>query len=60
MQDLNELFRSKVQACFLGVAIGDAMGMPVETMTDDQIEKAVPGGVTGFLDAKQTRFDSIS
>jgi ADP-ribosyl-[dinitrogen reductase] hydrolase len=44
-------FRSRVQGCFLGVAIGDAMGMPVETMKREQILEATNGtGVTGFVD----------
>lgn len=31
--------RNKVVGSFFGVAIGDALGMPVETWTSDQIEK---------------------
>jgi ADP-ribosyl-[dinitrogen reductase] hydrolase len=41
----------RVQSCLLGVAIGDAMGMPVETMTDKQILAVTNNlGVSGFID----------
>lgn len=47
---------SRVQACMMGVAIGDAMGMPVEMMTPEEIKEKVPGGqVTGFIDSIQRR-----
>ena len=40
---------SRMQACLLGVKIGDAMGMPWETMSPEQILEATDGiGVTGF------------
>jgi len=52
---------SKIQGTFLGCAIGDAMGMPVETMTADGILKVTDGkGVTTFMDAKQRNLKSIS
>ena len=45
---------SKVQGCLLGVAIGDAMGMPWECMTYEQIMERTNGvGVTGFVDPIQ-------
>ncbi|MEK7583980.1 MAG: ADP-ribosylglycohydrolase family protein [Patescibacteria group bacterium] len=45
---------SKVQGCLAGVAIGDAMGMPWETMTFEQIMERTDGiGVTGFVDPIQ-------
>ena len=45
---------SKVQGCLLGVAIGDAMGMPWETMSCEQIVERTEGaGVTGFVDPIQ-------
>lgn len=45
---------SKVQGCLLGVAIGDAMGMPWECMTYEAIlEKTGGAGVTGFVDPVQ-------
>lgn len=39
----------KVEGCFLGVAIGDALGVPVEMMTGAEIlEKTAGVGITGF------------
>ena len=47
---------SRVQGCLMGVAIGDAMGMPVEMMTPEEIKEKVPGGqVTGFIDSIQRK-----
>ena len=46
----------RVRNCFLSIAIGDAMGMPVETMTRAQILTATGGkGVTGYIDPVQRR-----
>ncbi len=57
---MKNIYKSKVQATFLGVAIGDAMGMPVETMSAEEIGKLNNGqGVTTFMDAVQTRFDDL-
>jgi len=48
MEDQNVL--SKIQGCLLGVAIGDAMGMPVETMSAEAILDATSGkGISGFV-----------
>ena len=42
---------SKVQGCLMGVAIGDALGMPVETMSHEKIMAETQGiGVTDFID----------
>lgn len=47
---------SKIQACLLGVQIGDAMGMPWELMKPEQILEATKGqGVTGFVDPVQRK-----
>ncbi|MEK7159760.1 MAG: ADP-ribosylglycohydrolase family protein [Patescibacteria group bacterium] len=52
---------SKVQGTFLGCAIGDAMGMPVETMMHEEILAITDAkGVVGFMDAKQRNLKSIS
>lgn len=52
---------SKIQGTFLGCAIGDAMGMSVETMTQEEILAVTDGkGVVGFMDAKQRNLKSIS
>lgn len=54
-----EQLRDKYRGCMLGLAIGDALGMPVETMTPQEILAATGGaGVTGFLAPLQTRFHS--
>lgn len=48
----------KVHGSLLGVMIGDALGMPVETMYAKEIrEKLGPLGITGFTDPVQTRND---
>ena len=50
---MNELIK-KIQAGLLGVMIGDAMGMPVETMKPEEILSATEGqGITTFTDAIQ-------
>ncbi|MEK7570385.1 MAG: ADP-ribosylglycohydrolase family protein [Patescibacteria group bacterium] len=46
----------RVQASLLGVRIGDALGMPVETMSPEEIQLATNGmGITTFVDAIQKR-----
>lgn len=46
-----------IQGCLAGAIIGDAMGMPVETMTPEQILEATDGqGVTCFMNAIQRNF----
>ncbi len=45
---------SRFQGCLMGVLLGDAMGMPWETMSRRQIRRATDGiGVTGFVDPRQ-------
>jgi len=39
----------KFKGCILGVAIGDKLGMPVETMTAQDIRNAVGGEVKAYL-----------
>jgi ADP-ribosylglycohydrolase len=46
------------RGCFVGVAIGDAMGAPVETMTHEAIMQLNGGkGVTEYMDQVILRFD---
>lgn len=46
----------KIRGCLAGVAIGDALGMPVETMTREEILRATDGkGVRGLIKPVQTR-----
>ena len=52
---------SKLQGCLCGVAIGDAMGMPWEMMTTNEIFFATQGqGVRTFSDAKQIKISETS
>ena len=45
----------KVQGSLVGTAIGDAVGMPVETLSQDKIREETGGrGVTGFSKPTQT------
>jgi len=47
---------SRIQACLLGVQIGDAMGMPWEMMAHEEIMQTTGGkGVTGFSDPVQRK-----
>lgn len=49
--------RSKFQGCLLGGAIGDALGMPVETMTHQEIMALNNGqGVIDFMAPVQRKF----
>ena len=53
--DENKLI-DKFRGSLVGVAIGDALGMPVETMTPEEILKATGGqGVHGYLAPLQNR-----
>lgn len=53
--------REKVQASLLGVRIGDALGMPVETMSVEEVRKVTDGhGITTFVDAIQKRLKGQS
>lgn len=40
--------RDKVRAMFVGTAIGDGLGMPVETMKPEQIRAKYPNGIRGY------------
>ncbi len=49
---------SRVKACSAGVKIGDAMGMPWELKTHEEIMAETDGkGVTGFCEPKKRRTD---
>ncbi len=53
---MNETLKDKIRGCFLGVAIGDALGAPVETMTHYQILKATNHAeITGYAPQMQTK-----
>ena len=51
-----ELLRDKFRGCLMGVAIGDALGMPVEMMSPDGIRAQLgPDGITGYTDVIQRK-----
>lgn len=53
---MNAAFVESVRGGFLGLAIGDALGVPVETMSHESILAATGGeGVKGYILPKQTR-----
>lgn len=46
----------RIQGCLLGVAIGDALGMPCESMSSDEILKETNGkGIGGFVSPIQRK-----
>ncbi len=50
MRPVRERTRNMVRGCLVGAAIGDALGMPFETLDALEIAQQVPGGVvTGFI-----------
>lgn len=54
--DSKQQIQSRIRGCLLGVAIGDALGMPWETMSPEEILAATAGhGVTTFHPPRQTR-----
>lgn len=53
MSPLLEKMRNYIRGGFLGVMIGDAMGMPVELMTSSEIARM--GGVNSFINSYQKR-----
>lgn len=47
------LLEDRFTGCLLGLAIGDALGYPVEFMNRDEITQAYgPEGITGFVDGR--------
>lgn len=57
---MNNLVLSRIQGCLVGGLIGDALGMPWETMTQAEILAATNGkGVRGFHDPVQTRLSGL-
>jgi ADP-ribosyl-[dinitrogen reductase] hydrolase len=53
---MNLAFLESVRGGFLGLAVGDALGVPVETMSHEAILAATGGvGVTDYMLPKQTR-----
>jgi ADP-ribosylglycohydrolase len=53
---MTELLRDKIRGSFIGLAVGDALGMPVETMTKNGILEATEGkGVRDYLPPIQRR-----
>jgi ADP-ribosylglycohydrolase len=53
---MGDISKDKVRGCLMGVAVGDALGMPVETLSHRRIMELTGGaGVTGFLDPVQDK-----
>ncbi len=51
-----KILLDRIQGCLMGAAIGDAMGMPVETLWTEQILERTNGhGITGFHKPLQQR-----
>lgn len=58
---VNRSMLERVQGSLMGAAIGDAMGMPWETLSAKQIFNLTQGlGVAGFSDPQQTRVSDTS
>ncbi|MEY4744234.1 MAG: hypothetical protein RL272_179 [Candidatus Parcubacteria bacterium] len=56
MITFSSAFLDSIRGGFIGLGIGDALGVPVETMSHDAILAATGGrGVEGYLEPKQTR-----
>lgn len=52
--------QSKMIGCIISALIGDAMGMPVEMMSRNEILLATSGkGITGFIDPIQNKIKSL-
>jgi ADP-ribosylglycohydrolase len=43
----------KIHGCLMGVACGDAMGMPTSMMSPDAVKKLFPQGIDDFYDAPE-------
>lgn len=61
-KNLKDQLRPYFRGSLVGLAVGDALGMPVETMTRNQILAATGGkGVTDFIEPIQRRIrDTVS
>jgi len=56
-----EALRDRIRGCILGAAIGEALGMPVETMSREGILAATGGkGITGYRDGIQRTIEDTS
>ncbi len=56
MMTFSSEFLDSIRGGFVGLAVGDALGVPVETLSHEAILAATGGkGVDGYLEPKQTR-----
>lgn len=54
----SNILLDRIRGMLAGVVIGDSLGVPVETMTEEAISKLSGGvGVIGYMDPKKTRKD---
>lgn len=49
-------FRDRLKGMLVGGAIGDALGLPVETWTPQRIFEVHPGGVKRYVEAKEHKW----
>ncbi len=52
---MKKFMEGKIRGMFLGAAIGDALGMPVESYTQGEILR-LPGRITSFLEPKNHKW----
>lgn len=53
--------RDRFRGCLVGLAVGDALGMPVEMMTREEIRVATGGcGIVGYLAPLQNQFHATA
>jgi ADP-ribosylglycohydrolase len=49
---MEDRLKDKIQGMFMGIAIGDALGMPVETFSADRIEREFDEQITDYVSAE--------
>lgn len=52
----NDLLQARIKGAIIGVAYGDAMGMPTEFWTREQIKENFPHGITSFMKSTDQDF----
>lgn len=58
---LRDRMRDQIKGCLVGGAIGDAMGMPVESMTFEEIREATESaGISEFRSTMQWRIKQMA
>jgi ADP-ribosyl-[dinitrogen reductase] hydrolase len=58
---MNDFTRDKVRGSLIGLAVGDALGMPVEGWSHERIMEKHPGGIRGYVTPEDHKyFDGIA